>query len=232
MEIHTASTAPRKPWTLLLYGPPKSGKTVFAAGAPDPFIIMTDIDGEISLRNHPELSDVPWTLAHTYKEVVEVLKWLKKEKPPYKTIIIDTLSGLQETQRLEQAGIQLGDTSWKLNEHIYTVNNFRLTQVVRALLELKVLNGYNIIFLVHLKEELVGSQENRRVMSRPGLSPALLSAVAAHVNAFFSLENKGADERQLTVKGNQLHMAESRYRFPKPIYKNPTWDTLLGVLEA
>lgn len=231
MEIHTAATAPHKPWSILLYGPPKSGKTVFAAGAPDPLIIMTDIDGEISLRNHPELANVQWTLAHNYADVVKVLKELKKDKPPFKTIILDTLSGLQETQRLEQAGIQLGDTSWKLNEHIYTVNNFRLTQIVRALLELKQLNGYNLLFLAHLKEELVGSQENRRVLVRPTLSPALLGAVAAHVNGFFSLENKGADERQLKVKGNALHMAESRYKFPKDIYKNPTWAQILEVLE-
>lgn len=233
VEIQTSKTAPAKPWSILLYGLPKSGKTVFACKAPEPFLIESDIDGEISLRNHPELSDVPYTLAPTFKQVVEVLQWLKKEKPPYKTIIIDTLSGLQESQRLDEiGGNPLTDSGWKFNEHVFTKNNFKLNTLVKDFLELKKACGYNIIFCVHLKEEKVGSSDNSRILLRPDLSPSLLKAVAAHVNAFFALSVEGANERQLVVEGNKLLMAASRYKFPKTTYKNPSFDDIRKVLEA
>ncbi len=230
MKIQTAETAERKPWSILIYGLPKSGKTVFACGAPEPLLLEVDSDGEISLKNHPDLHQVPYILTPSFDSVVSAVQTIKKEKPGYKTLIIDTLSGLQEAQRLEEAGVTLSDKAWKMNEHIYTKNNFKINTLVRTLIELKDTLGMNIIFTVHLKEEVIGAQENRRVLLRPDLSPALLKAVSAHVNAFFALQQEG-NERQLVVQGNKLLMANSRYKFDKSILKNPTFTDLLKYLE-
>lgn len=230
MEFTTVSELARKPWSVLIYGMPKSGKTVFAAGAPAVLIIETDPDGEISLRNHDGL-DVKVAIARDYKAVVKIIRQIKKDKPKeIKTICIDTISSLQQSQRLDliDSDDAMDKDRWVFNQNIYSVNNFKINLVVRELLGLK--DDYNLLLTCHLKEDISNKDGTVRIIQRPHLSPECLSQVYAGINGIYCLEKEG-EQRKLTVKGNRLQLADGRYKIDKAFLPNPTFDSLRRYLE-
>ena len=231
-SIQKVAELDKEPWSIMIYGMPKVGKTVFACGAPKPLLIAVDRDGEISLRNHPELADVSIIKARTYESVVETLQWVEREKPDFETIIVDTVSTLQEGQRLDLVDMDkvFDSDRWVFNRNLYAINNLKVAALVELLLKLK--KKYNIILTCHLKEDIVGNdqQGNGRVRERPALSPALLSQIYAAINGIFVLEATG-DNRTLQVKGSKYLLANSRYKIDKPYLANPTFDTLRKYLE-
>ena len=122
-SIQKVAELDKEPWSIMIYGMPKVGKTVFACGAPKPLLIAVDRDGEISLRNHPELADVSIIKARTYESVVETLQWVEREKPDFETIIVDTVSTLQEGQRLDLVDMDkvFDSDRWVFNRNLYAI---------------------------------------------------------------------------------------------------------------
>lgn len=231
MELTRVDALVRSPWSLLIYGYPKVGKTVYACGAPDPLLLSVDPDGEISLRNHPELAHVYVEQTRTFDSVIKVLKQIAKDKPTeIKTIIIDTISTLQNDQRIDMVSEEdiLRSNSMVFNQSIYAVNNMKLNVLMRLLIKLKA--NYNIILLSHLKEDIVGGQGNTKVMARPALSDAIRQVVMAVVNGIYVMESS-ADKRRLLTQGNALIIASGRYKIPKP-YLGSEFDELRKYLEA
>lgn len=232
--IQKVTELEREPWSIMIYGMPKVGKTVFACGAPKPLLISVDRDGEISLRNHPDLQDVSIVKARTYEAVVETLQWIDREQKnlDFETIIVDTISSLQEGNRMDLVDLDkiFDSERWVFNRNLYAINNLKVAALVELLLKLK--KKFNIILTCHLKEDIVGTdqQGNGRVRERPALSPALLTQIYAAINGIFVYEATG-DQRILTVKGSKYLLANSRYKIDKPYLANPTFDTLRKYLE-
>ena len=73
---------------VLLYGPEKVGKTTFANGAPDAFII--DIEsGSLDMDAHR-------VQVHSWEETMQWLAAVERGEEPCKTVVIDSVSRLEE----------------------------------------------------------------------------------------------------------------------------------------
>lgn len=83
-----SSRASSRPLRLVLYGNPGVGKSTFAAQAPAPVFLCGE-DGASYL-------DVPaFPKPETWADVLESVDLLAREEHPYKTLVIDTLDGLE-----------------------------------------------------------------------------------------------------------------------------------------
>ena len=77
-----------EPPRILIYGMEKIGKTTLAAGAPDAVFLLTE-DG-VGLN---ELATTP--VAKSYDEFVEYLSGLAQQDHPFRTLVIDSITGLE-----------------------------------------------------------------------------------------------------------------------------------------
>jgi hypothetical protein len=76
------------PPRVVLYGPEKLGKSTFAAGCPDPIFLPTEDGlGQIDCHSFP--------VATSYQEFLKYLGTVAKGDTGYRTVVIDTATGLQ-----------------------------------------------------------------------------------------------------------------------------------------
>lgn len=74
--------------SVLLYGPPGSGKTSFAVGAPKPYYL--DVEGSLG----PMADTTPSKRPSSFTEVMSILADLVRETHDYGSVVIDTLDWL------------------------------------------------------------------------------------------------------------------------------------------
>jgi len=96
------------PKSILIYGPPKKGKTVFATSIIDvpgfERVLLVDVEGGSSSVNawHPNVDVIETPTAREFTRVVEALLNNELVEPesglPYQVVIIDTLDKAQERQ--------------------------------------------------------------------------------------------------------------------------------------
>lgn len=130
-------------YKILLFGDSGAGKSWLAASAPDPVILLTERNGEQSVRL--SAPDAPYLIAHTMEEVRDFLRiaisgdWLDAGLPYVpKTLVID---GLTEIQRMLKEEMQdhRGDEEFTFRDW------GRLNEKVRAMLgKLRDL-GYHVV---------------------------------------------------------------------------------------
>lgn len=233
LPIKSAADQPAQPWVIIIYGPPGSGKTVFAAGAPKPLFLMLDRGGDRSLLNHPSTRDSLVLRCRSFDSAVTAVRGLSGEFKAgldVETVILDSITEVQEGDRNAQArkgGDLLTDPKWKFNEHIYTVNNFRVSQLLLELFGL----GKNVIIISHVKEDLVGPEGNQTVQIRPAISPALLSSTLAKVDGAFYLTATGTN-RTLRISRGSNETIKTRFKSAIPAITNPTFADLLPILNG
>ena len=88
---------------VLLYGPPKTGKTTGAACAPGPLLLVnTDLPNAtwFARRTHPKVQEVEY---EGFASMVEIADQANKGTLPFKTVVIDTV-GEQHRRLLEELG--------------------------------------------------------------------------------------------------------------------------------
>lgn len=234
-KAKTAETSDPGPWSIAIYGYPGVGKSVFAAHASRPFVLMVDNDGERSYRNHPELRNVPYVNCRTYAAVVRAIRELKSSKTDLEqidTIIVDTMSELQQRDRMDQVKAKGDptDANWKFNEHIYTINNFHINVVVDELLELR----KNLILVYHLKEEEVGTGDAKRTRIRPATSPELMHSTIAKISGCMVYERSGKDRRLRLVSNPTDSITKSRFKGKAEELSNllnPSFEDLQQLME-
>ncbi|KAF0156246.1 MAG: Uncharacterized protein FD189_1051 [Elusimicrobia bacterium] len=80
----------RRPPRVVVYGPPKIGKTTLAADTPDPWFIPTADGGidNLPVRGCP--------VVRSWEEVLKYAGEVVKEKHEHKTVVVDTLGGAVE----------------------------------------------------------------------------------------------------------------------------------------
>ena len=214
-------------WSFLLYGFPGSGKTTLAAQAPKPLMLELDENGWIVLRNPLVAKNVRFYVLRDFKRTLQFIQRLAKDPllQEIETVVLDTVSELQTLERLSQLPDNAINEGWKFNEHIYTVNNFKVLLLVKELLALK----KNTILCCHMKEETVGDGKNKRVIIRPALSPSLLTDIMALVDGTFFLV-KNNNTRELLLQSATDKITKSRFNKNSTI-TDPTFEKLLPILE-
>ena len=73
-----------KPYSILLHGVEKIGKSTFGASAPDPYFICTE-DGL-----PPNLNHIDRRICEGWEDVIETIGLLINEQHDYKTVVLDT----------------------------------------------------------------------------------------------------------------------------------------------
>ena len=82
-----------KPISVLFYGVHGIGKTSFAAGAEKPIFIGVEENNEFDVARFPKVT--------SWGQLKDQLTTLMKEKHDYRTVVIDTIDGLEEIAQLE-----------------------------------------------------------------------------------------------------------------------------------
>ena len=78
----------KKPFNVLLYGEPGSGKSTWASQSPHPIFIASDEIDELDIDRFPKIT--------TYKEVIEQLDYLLQSDHQYQTVVIDTIDAIEK----------------------------------------------------------------------------------------------------------------------------------------
>jgi hypothetical protein len=150
------TTAEDKGWKILVYGDSGSGKTYFAGTFPDPLFLDLE-DGMRSLlplkrniKRYPKSPAQQITTLDEVKAFYQIVKKIKPEDAPFKTIVIDSLNELQ---------ILVLENSVKTNpaQRIYddqpTMQDYgKLARDMQTLVRLFIKLPYNIIFVAGCKE--------------------------------------------------------------------------------
>jgi AAA domain len=150
------STAEDKGWKILVYGDSGSGKTYFAGTFPDPLFLDLE-DGMRSLlplkrniKRYPKSPAQQITTLDEVKAFYQLVRKIKPEDAPFKTIVIDSLNELQ---------ILVLDNSIKTTntQRIYddqpTQGDYgKLARDMQNLVRLFIKLPYNIIFIAGCKE--------------------------------------------------------------------------------
>ena len=220
------------PYRALIYGDPGHGKTVLAAGAKNPCIVMLDSGGEESLYNHEETRHLRPLIPDKWQEIELIAKAAKSGglenlyKRIYRdwdgafdTIILDSISRAREMDLREQRGEK--DTG---DQFIYSKNNTRVMDVIHDLFRSK----YNVILICHVKEEK--DNEGETVLTRPDLSSGLLSQVAKQVSGIYYLSMRpsasGAKRTLKVLPTSTKLVAKNRYGGLPESIENPKWDQI------
>jgi hypothetical protein len=221
-------------YKILIYSYPGAGKTTLAAQFPRPFIIETDTDGQGVLRNLPPgiRSEVRFYASQDWATIVRTVRSLSKDKEllsEFDTIVLDTVSSLQDIERGEQlAGDPLTADKWMFNEHIFTVNNFKVDLLVDEIIKL----GKNVVLTAHLAEDTIVTDKTSKKILRPGLSPGLTRTIAASMEAVFFLEFNGVN-RILRLQGGSDVLCKSRFKLQgASTMVDPTFQKLAPIFNS
>lgn len=210
---------------LLIYGPPGVGKTTFAASAPNPVIM--DFENSAETLRGTDLENTP--LAGTRTELANysnVLSFIK-EKNEYDTIIVDSISSMNDTFLMEHMKKQKNR-----DEHIALFADFRkISNVLKEVFYELISVPKNVVLVAHQKE-LVSPETNKILQVRPLLPPAAEASVERLVNEVFYLEAKpllkGGTDRVMHVSSQGMILAKNRSALTENKYTNIKWKDIYG----
>lgn len=231
-RIQTVSEKP--PYLkLLVYGEPGVGKTVFAAGSPNPLFIDAE-HGTLSLLNHPELKNVLVLPLHDWAEIEKLFWELQAGAfPEVETIVIDSISELQKRQ-MDDLLREAAKQDLKRNPYLPFQQDYKInTEVLRRLVvSLRDLDR-NLIVTAHATEQQ--DESDGRIYLRPAVTPKLSSTLTGimDVVGYLSLDidKEGNQTRRLQTMPSKRVIAKSRLNLP-PVIENPTFADLLTAESA
>ena len=219
---------------LALFGPPGTGKTVFAASAcTEGPVIHFDIDGTgaKSIKNHPDiLPHVSRIRIRRCEELLAAGNELRQGKHGYKVAILDTISTLQElhVQRLMRELYAKNPEkrerykTWQ--DDFYEAGN-RIKELIEIFCDLEM----HVIFIFHQREDK--NEESGITYISPAVIPSLGGTIATlvDVTGYFTCNSKanGEEERRIRVKPTNRIQTKTRNWFDVPILTNPTFKDLL-----
>ena len=133
------------PQRCLITGVPGVGKSTFAAGAPDALFLQLE-------RGVDHLDVAKTELLNDWEAVVEALTFICNENLPYKWLVIDTVTKLQEfidRQTAKDNGVDNIEKIPYAKGKLYTMNYWK--RVIEALKILNEKKGMGLILLAHAK---------------------------------------------------------------------------------
>lgn len=139
-----------KPLALLLHAPHGIGKSTFATEAPSPIYVGNEENDELDVPRFPKVEK--------WEDLEKQLETLKTEKHDYKTLVIDTVDGLEQIAQnhilnLKGAENKTMATAFGGYGKAYEkMANMFLDIKTKYLIPLRDETGINIVLLVHSKK--------------------------------------------------------------------------------
>lgn len=242
--------------SLCVYGRSGSGKTTFAASAPGP-ILYIDVKDE-GTDSISDVKNLDVFEVEEFGDLEDAYWWLKKNPKRYKTVIVDTVTQMQNmlvqeigsnNKKGKKAGDwgsmtqrDWGDVAALLKEWL---GNYRdLTSL-----------GINVIFIAQDRTFNLGDEESANTtLLSPEIGPALSPSVVKFLNASVSvLVNTYIREREIVkeVKGKKVKSSKIEYCLgvgPSPLYTrkvrkplsvevpdvivDPVWDDIIDLTKG
>jgi phage nucleotide-binding protein len=179
----------------VVYGRPKVGKTRFCATMPDPLIIDCDEKGTDSVRD----SDPSTSRITTWTELNDLYWYLQAGDHPYKSVAIDTVSGLQTICMNFVLGDEVArdasrDPDMPTRQAYGKVSQLMRTQITnfRNL-------PMNVVFTAHTRTRTTGEdEEDESFITGPNLSPAIYTHLLGAVGLIGYMMR-----REVFVKGTK-----------------------------
>jgi hypothetical protein len=169
-KIKRASQLPLN-LAVVVYGRPKVGKTRFCATAPNPIIIDCDEKGTDSTRDDTDPNVYRIT---TWSELMDMYWYLQSGQHDYKTVAIDTVSGLQTLCM----NFVLGDEASRDASRDPDMPTRQAYGKISQLMKTNITNfrnlDMNVIFTAHTRTRSTGEdEEDESMITGPNLSPAI-----------------------------------------------------------
>jgi len=184
------------PWIkMLVYGRNGMGKTRLACTAPKPLLIDIGEKGTKSVRTYP---GVEVYHARSWQEVVWAYWYLKAGGHEHESVILDTLTGMQNICMV-QVLKESGDRDPTKDPKTATMRDWgKLAQLMKE----QLLNFRNLPLHVVFtaQERLYDNEDEERVERVPDLSPGSRATATACVDIIGRIYQK---ERRWAVKGGR-----------------------------
>jgi hypothetical protein len=215
-----------------VYGGEGTAKTIFAASAPKPLFLDTE-NSTTSLRDWPELlQNCKIARRLTWKDHSDIiLKRLRDPNDPWadrETVVLDTLDAWQNSNL--QAILDGGPTDKFLPmEHHYKKSGEMLR---RWLTELRDMDRFHLVVLVHEKEVFIGEGMGAQRFVRPAVTPKVMSVlwndfdIVGHMRTFME-QPTDPFANGLQVRSDQVIKAKCRLRHLAAQIPNPHFNTIL-----
>lgn len=168
--------------SMLVYGPQKTGKTVFACSFPKPLLLI-----DIREKGEDSVTDVEGVdVLHmeTWDELEE-LYWFLEKGTKYKSVVLDQLTGLQGlviAQLKEKKGQKPGDV---FSQRSYGQLAGQMTTWLLNYRDL-ITKGYHVCFLAHEKRTEPPEEEDADRLN-PEVMAALTGSIVNFVNGAVSV---------------------------------------------
>lgn len=258
MNLTISSTAKARASRLLLFAPPKWGKTSWAAYAPEPVFLMTrGEDGLLTLLSYGRVPETPHfdDEATRWQGIEDAVDHLTREKHDRRTLVLDTVNGAIQLL-LEAVCAEKYDGDWKEFEAYGRGINVaipRAAQFVEKLEQLRQRRNMSVILLCHSR---IKTQKNPSGADFDQFQPEMPDKIANHFHkwadcllygGFEVRENKagqmpgkvkvdGQGVRTILTGESASHVAGNRYGLPRVIRggvdAKQTWDAFANAMKA
>lgn len=244
--------------SFVLYGRSATGKTTLAGSFPKPLLYLDIRDR--GGRSIMDVKGIKQKQIREYAEFEETSEWLKRNPTKYQSVIVDTVSQLQELVLKERGGE-------KNKEHRRSGDWGSMTRRewgdVSALMKDAIINlrdlqdeGMNIVFVAQDRVFNFDEEEDQGTddMLMPEVGPYLIPSVAKVLNASVTvIGNTFIRERTVKreVKGKVRERKEVQYCLrigPNPVYTtkvrkprkfippsvivDPSYEDILAIMQG
>lgn len=215
--------------SFVIYGRSNTGKTTLASTFPGPILFLDVRDrGTDSIA---DVEDIDVMKIHTFEDFEKVYWFLKKHPKRYKTVVVDTMSMLQQIVIQERAAENKKDVSEAGSWGSMTKKDWG---DVSALMKEWVINyrdltdvGINVVFIAQDRVFNVGEDEDEDNNAiAPEVGPALSPSIAKVLNASVTvIGNTFIREKKVEKKVEGKKVVKKKIQYCLRIGPNPTYVT-------
>lgn len=174
--------------SFIFYGRAGTGKTTLSCTFPGP-ILLLDVKDRGTDSIDSDRDDVKVREIESWKDFEDTYWWLKKNPKVYKTVVVDTMTQLQQLaviKVLEDSNKDVdkaGEWGTMTKQNWGTVSSMMKT----AITNMRDLKGINKVFLAQDRTFNVDEENSDEESFSPEVGPRLSPATMSHMNAEVSM---------------------------------------------